>query len=100
VPRHLDAGEVGRRVRLRTGARLSLAAREGDDLVVLSCNDEKRPLNVVSLLDAVGNELPFVRPKVGGDRIGRARVDELDRRPERIEELIGGIVRHRSMLYG
>lgn len=100
VPRHMDAGEVGRRVRLRTGARLSLAAREGDDLVVLSCNDEKRPLNVVSLLDAVGNELPFVRPKVGGDRIGRARVDELDRRPERIEELIGGIVRHRSMLYG
>ncbi|HXX47467.1 MAG TPA: hypothetical protein VEN47_04505 [Myxococcota bacterium] len=100
VPRHLDAGEVGRRVRLRTGARLSLAAREGDDLVMLSCNDEKRPLNVVNLLDAVGNELPFVRPKVGGDRIGRARVEELDRRPERIEELIGGIVRHRSMLYG
>jgi len=100
VPRHLDAGEVGRRVRLRTGARLSLAARDGDDLVMLSCNDEKRPLNVVSLLDAVGHELPFVRPKTGGDRIGRARVDELDHRPERIEELIGGIVRHRSMLYG
>ena len=100
VPRHLDAGEVGRRVRLRTGARLSLAAREGDDLVLLSCNDEKRPLNVMSLLDAVGSELSFVRPKTGGDRVGRARVDELDQRPERIEELIGGIVRHRSMLYG
>ncbi len=100
VPRHLDAGEVGRRVRLRTGARLSLAAREGDDLVLLSCNDEKRPLNVMSLLDAVGGELSFVRPKTGGDRVGRARVAELDQRPERIEELIGGIVRHRSMLYG
>ena len=100
VPRDLDPGEVGRRVRLRTGARLSLAAREGDDLVVLASNDEKRPLNVMSLLDAVGGELSFVRPKTGGDRVGRARVDELDRRPERIEELIGGIVRHRSILYG
>ena len=100
VPRQLDAGEVGRRVRLRTGARLSLSTREGDDLVMLAGNDEKRPLNVTSLLDAVGHELPFVRPKVGGDRVGRARVAELDQRPERIEELIGGIVRHRSILYG
>jgi len=41
-----------------------------------------------------------VRPKTGGDRVGRARVDELAQRPERIEELIGGIVRHRSILYG
>jgi len=100
VPRNLDPGEVGRRVRLRTGARLSLAAREGDDLVVLASNDEKRPLNVMSLLDAVGGELSFVRPKTGGDRVGRARVEELAQRPERIEELIGGIVRHRSILYG
>ena len=68
--------------------------------MVLASNDEKRPLNVMSLLDAVGGELSFVRPKTGGDRVGRARVDELDRRPERIEELIGGIVRHRSILYG
>ncbi len=100
VPRNLDPGEVGRRVRLRTGARLSLAAREGDDLVMLASNDEKRPLNVMSLLDAVGGELSFVRPKTGGDRVGRARVDELAERPERIEEVIGGIVRHRSILYG
>ena len=98
--RDLDPGEVGRRVRLRTGARLSLAARAGDDLVMLSCNDEKRPLNVMSLLDAVGGELPFVHAKSGGDRVGRARVDGLAERPERIEDVIGGIVRHRSILYG
>jgi hypothetical protein len=100
VPEDLDPGEVGRRVRLATGARLSLAARAGDDLVMLSCNDEKRPLNVMSLLDAVGGELPFVHAKSGGDRVGRARVDGLAERPERIEDVIGGIVRHRSILYG
>ena len=61
VPANLDAGEVGRRLRLRTGARLSLATREGDDIVVLSCNDEKRPLNVSGLLD-VGR-----RPAALGD---------------------------------
>ncbi len=100
MPENLDPGEVGRRVRLRTGARLSLASRAGDDLVMLSCNDEKRPLNVMSLLDAVGSDVVTVHPKTGGDRVGRARVDGLAERPERIEDVIGGIVRHRSILYG
>ena len=100
VPANLDAGEIGRRLRLRTGARLSLAAREGDDIVVLSCNDEKRPLNVAGLLDAVGGQQPWVTPKSGGDRIGRARVEGLPEHPERMEALIGEIVRHRSVLYG
>ena len=100
VPSNLDAGEVGRRLRLRTGARLSLATREGDDIVVLSCNDEKRPLNVSGLLDAVGSQQPWVMPKSGGDRIGRARVEGLPEHPERMEALIGEIVRHRSVLYG
>ena len=100
VPAQLDAGEIGRRLRLRTGARLSLATREGDDIVVLSCNDEKRPLNVSGLLDAVGNQQPWVRSKSGGDRIGRARIEGLPEHPERMEALIGEIVRHRSVLYG
>lgn len=100
VPANLDAGEIGRRLRLRTGARLSLAAREGDDIVVFSCNDEKRPLNVAGLLDAVGGQQPWVTPKTGGDRIGRARVEGLPEHPERMEALIGEIVRHRSVLYG
>ena len=100
VPSNLDAGEVGRRLRLRTGARLSLATREGDDIVVLSCNDEKRPLNVAGLLDAVGGQQPWVTPKSGGDRIGRARIEGLPEHPERMEALIGEIVRHRSVLYG
>jgi hypothetical protein len=100
VPQNLDPGEVGRRVRMRTGARLSLAAREGDDVVLLSCNDEKRPLNVAGLLDAVGGAQPWIQPKVGGDRVGRARVEGLPEHPERMEALIGEIVRHRSVLYG
>jgi hypothetical protein len=39
-------------------------------------------------------------PKSGGDRIGRARVEGLPEHPERMEALIGEIVRHRSVLYG
>ncbi len=100
VPANLDPGEIGRRLRLRTGARLSLATLEGDDIVLLSCNDEKRPLNVSGLLDAVGSHQPWVVPKSGGDRIGRARIEGLPEHPERMEALIGEIVRHRSVLYG
>ena len=72
-------GEVGRRVRLRTGARLSLATRAGDDLVMLSCNDEKRPLNVMSLLDAVGSEQPWVH----AEERRRPRRPRARRRPGR-----------------
>ena len=43
VPEPLDAGEIGRRMRIRTGARLSVSTREGDSIVWIGCNEEKRP---------------------------------------------------------
>ena len=100
VPNELDAGEVGRRVRMSTGARLSLSSREGEDLLLIGCNEEKRPINVLGLADHVGARVPWAQVKPGGDRLGRIRVAELDSHPERIETLIGEIVRNRSILYG
>ncbi len=100
VPSELDPGEVGRRARLHTGARLSLSARAGDDLVVLSCNDEKRPLNVVGLAELVSSRVSWAHAKQGGDRIGRLQIDDLGVHPERMEAVIGEIVRNRSVLYG
>ena len=67
---------------------------------MLSCNDEKRPLNVSGLLDASAASSRGCMPKSGGDRIGRARLEGLPEHPERMEALIGEIVRHRSVLYG
>ena len=100
VPNGLDAGEVGRRVRMSTGARLSLSSREGEDLLLIGCNEEKRPINVLGLADHVGARVSWAETKPGGDRVGRIRVAELDSHPDRIETLIGEIVRNRSILYG
>ncbi|MFQ5515671.1 MAG: hypothetical protein ACE5FG_14755 [Myxococcota bacterium] len=100
VPPDLDAGEVGRRARLGAGARLSLVSREDDDLVVLGCNDEKRHINILALVDHLAAKLPWAEVAVGGDRVGRLRIEELSQHPERIDQLIGEIARNRSLLYG
>ncbi len=100
VPSQLDPGEIGRKLRNMTGARLSLSAREGDELLVLGCNDEKRPMNVTGLVEQMSSALPWAAPKSGGDRIGRVQIEDFDAHPERMEAVIGEIVRNRSMLYG
>ena len=85
---------------MSTGARLSLSSREGEDWLLIGANEEKRPINVLGLADHVGAHVPWAQSRSGGDRMGRIRVAELDRHPERIETLIGEIVRNRSILYG
>jgi hypothetical protein len=100
VPAHLDAGEVARRARLQTGARLSLAAREGDPLLTLGANEEKRHVNLTGVMDKLDTSIHWAHAQPGGDRIGRIRVDALQDHPERLDALIGEIVRHRSVLYG
>ena len=100
VPEDLDSGEVGRRVRLRAGTRLSLASRTSDPVVVLGCNEEKRHINVLGMVGHLDSHVAWAHAKPGGDRAGRFEVDELSTHPERIEALIGEIVRNKSILYG
>jgi hypothetical protein len=100
VPGPLDAGEIARRLRLRTGARLSLASREGDPIVLFGCNEEKRHLNALALVERLEGRLPWAHVRPGGDRIGRLEIDDLDGHPERLESVVGEIVRNKSVLYG
>lgn len=100
VPSELDAGEIGRKLRLRTGVRLSLTMREGDEVVLLGCNEEKRSIHVVGLAEQVAQALPWVRAMSGGDRLGRLRIEGLGDHPERLDAVISEIAKHRSVLYG
>jgi hypothetical protein len=100
VPEDLDPGEVGRRVRANTGARLSLCTRRGEDLVLLGASEEKRPLNVTGLVDVLGGIHPWAHARSSADRVGRVWIDERARHPERLDALIGEIVRRRSVLHG
>jgi hypothetical protein len=100
VPEDLDPGEVGRRVRASTGARLSLCTRRGEDLVLLGASEEKRPLNVTGLVDVLGGIHPWAHARSSADRVGRVWIDERAHHPERLDALIGEIVRRRSVLHG
>jgi hypothetical protein len=100
VPEELDAGEVGRRLRMLTGARLSLSARAGDSVVLVGYNEEKRHMNVQGLLEQLESKVSWLHARPSGDRIGRVEIDDLAQHPERIEAMIGEIVRHKSVLYG
>jgi len=100
APEHLDAGDLSRRLRQATGARLSFASREGDDLVQVGYNEERRHINVMGLMDQLDSRMPWLHSRPSGDRVGRLEIEDLPHHPERIEEVIGEIVRNKSILYG
>ena len=100
VPEQLDAAEIGRRARLLTGARLSLACRENDNLIILGSNDEKRYINLTGVVDSISSDIGWARARNGGDRIGRFEVEQLGEFPERLDAVIGAISRYKSVLYG
>jgi hypothetical protein len=100
VPSHLDVGEIGRRLRDSTGARISLVSREGDSMVLVGYNDERRHINVLGVLEQLDQKLSWLHARSAGDRMGRVEIEDLAEHPERIEALIGAIVRHRSVLQG
>ena len=100
VPENLDAGEVARRLRVKTGARLSMATRAGDDLIQIACSEEKRHVNVVGVAEQLGGRIPWAESKSAGDRTGRLQIQDLARHPERAEIVLSEIVRHKSILYG
>ena len=100
VPSLLDTGEVARRVRRRTGARLSLSTRDGEDLVLLGCDEEKNPLDVTGMAAALDACLSWTHALRGGDRLGRLRIEDRSQNPDRMERVVREIVRQRSILYG
>jgi hypothetical protein len=100
VPENLDAGEVARRLRVKTGARLSMATRAGDDLIQIACSEEKRHVNVVGVAEQLGVRIPWAESKPAGDRTGRLQIQDLARHPERAEIVLSEVVRHKSILYG
>jgi hypothetical protein len=100
VPENLDAGEVARRLRVKTGARLSMATRAGDDLIQIACSEEKRHVNVVGVAEQLGGRIPWAESRPAGDRTGRLQIQDLARHPERAEIVLSEVVRHKSVLYG
>jgi hypothetical protein len=96
----LDVHLCARITRERYAATLSLAHPMGEGTFILG-GDElngKRPLDYIAVAEHLANKLEWVEARPDSDHVARFYVRDLERNPERLEELIGEIAMGRSLL--
>jgi hypothetical protein len=96
----LDTHLSARVARERYSATLSLSYRAGESTFILG-GDEingKRALDYVAVAEHLVNKLEWVEARPDSDHVSRFHVRDLDRNPERLEEVIGEIAMGRSLL--
>jgi hypothetical protein len=102
VPTDLDLNLAARIARERYHADLSLAVREGSELVVLTGEEGvgKRTLDFSGLVKHLGEKLAWVTSLADHDHdhVARFLVEDRVAQPDRLDEVIGEIVMGRSLL--
>ena len=96
----LDVHLVSRIGRERYGATLSLARSEGEEVFVFAGDETtgKRALDYVAMSEHLADKLAWVEGRSDADHISRFCIRDVERRPERLEELIAEIAMGRSVL--
>lgn len=95
-----DLHLAARVARERYGATLSLAHTIGEETFVF-CGDEingRRTLDYMAVAEHLTNKLAWVESRPDADHVARFLVRDLERHPERLEEIIGEIAMGRSLL--
>ncbi|MEM9175845.1 MAG: hypothetical protein AAGC67_11475 [Myxococcota bacterium] len=100
VSRGLDVHLVSRVLRERYEASLSLARTEGDDVYVFAGDETtgKRALDYMAIAEHLTEKLEWVEARPDADHVSRFRVRDVERHPERFEEVVGEIAMGRSLL--
>ena len=102
VPGELDLNLAARIARERYHADLSLAVREGSELVVLTGDEGvgKRTLDFSGLVKHLGEKLGWVTSLAehDHDHVARFLLEDRVAQPDRLDEVIGEIVMGRSLL--
>jgi len=96
----LDPHLTARVARERYGASLSLARREGEELLLFA-GDElpgRRSLDFGALVEHLADKLDWVESYSDEDHVARFRVRSLAEHPERLDEVVGEIAMGRSIL--
>jgi hypothetical protein len=98
--RDLDIQLCARVARERYSATLSLAHRVGEEIFVFAGDEAtgKRSLDYLAVTEHLVNKLEWAEARSDGDHVARLRIRELERYPERQEEVIGEIAMGRSLL--
>ncbi len=96
----LDTHLCARVARERYSATLSLAHRVGEGTFAIG-GDEingKRALDYLAVAEHLVNKLEWAEARPDSDHVARFHVRDLERNPERLEEIVGEIAMGRSLL--
>jgi hypothetical protein len=102
VPAGLDLHLTARIVRERYDAQVSVAAIEGEDLVVLGADEGRgrRGLDLSGMVEHLASKHEWVAPLRDDDHVARLRIRDAVAHPERFDDLISEIAMGRSILEG
>jgi hypothetical protein len=102
VPAQLDLHLASRIMRERYGVPISLAHAEGDELLVLGCDDVagRRAIDVGAMAEHLSHKFGWIESRSDIDHVARFRVRELAENPDRLEEVVREIGLGRAILEG
>ena len=102
VPNHLDLHLVGRLVRERYSAALSLVRREGSEVLVLGSDDMsgRRSVDVAGMIEHLAIKFRWADALSDADHVARLRIHDLGSHPERLDDVVAEIGMGRSILEG
>ena len=102
VPTGMDLHLVGRLVRERYGAALSLVRQEGASVLVLGADDltGRRTVDVASMVEHLALKFRWADALSDADHVARLRIQDLDGHPERLDDVVAEIGMGRSILEG
>ncbi|MFP6656281.1 MAG: hypothetical protein VCB25_11695, partial [Myxococcota bacterium] len=100
VDQDLDLQLCARIARERYSVTLSLTHRVGEETFVFAGDEVsgKRALDYLAVTEHLVNKLEWAESRSDGDHVARFGVRDLERYPERQEEIIGEIAMGRSLL--
>lgn len=100
VPEELDLHLAARVARERYEAQLSLAYREGGELLVLGGDDSRtrRGLDLGSMAEHLASKHAWISALRDDDHVARVRVQDLGTIPGRLDEVVSEIAMGRSIV--
>lgn len=96
----IDLHTASRIARERYAASLSLAHTQGEEVFVFAGDETtgKRALDYMAIAEHLADKLEWVDARPDADHVSRFRIRDLERHPERLEEVVGEIAMGRSLL--
>jgi hypothetical protein len=102
VPEGLDVHLTARAVRERLGVQVSVAYREGSELIVLGAEEARgrRSLDLGAMVSHLASKHDWIDAMRDEDHVARLRARGIVEHPERLDEVVAAVAMGRSILEG